>query len=737
MANAWPLKIEVDCPEPRPQKGRLIVAADGTTWDLAKSNNVWLDPTTLTLMLAPLPTTAAWRTTYAGNYARFQKSDYTLITPASWKQMQIKASGDYYLQSLNITERATLTTAWSANQSAYLSLYVPGLKDSDDTVILKAGWGVGSAGSVEVWFGANGSAQVYKSGTLVGTYTRNDSNIAPQASAVATNSVNSQFITIMMIPCRRRELVVVASNGLSFSHVFGDLSALTSNTITPAAAFSWLVPAGQASVQLAKLQFATSGYGVSPVKKLRYAPPTGATFTSTYAYDQIGTGTASATYSVVKDDLTAYTPNGVIKDVRAKVTLSSATGAATYGFYELDMVYQPNPGSTADDPVDITCDVERLSISVDDDGRATCSLTTRRKPITDAGVDQPQITSDRPIRIALTDGATPTPVEIDIFRGTLAPPEITYEENDTTKDWSLFVYAGQDRSRDFDLAYIVESYPYDGLLFVNALLDLLEIAGYPDGSGPYFAGDSPALDLPYSPNISKGQYALAPDFFDTVGGYIDKLKNDYAANYITGWMPTTSGYLYVWIDPATATTTPAMTLYQSIGAATTAGVPEALRPKRVVRRMSSHYETPEATQVQVVGQDPATGLFITKSLVDTAAETASTAPASRPYNWRGRPVPYQLRDPTLTTQDAVDAACDILYDRLTTGRILIEWESDLLVLSSNNRPLWLGDVVRIMEPDGTTTKGDYRIIGIPTIDFVTEQTSGFSVRKAVYRGQKI
>jgi hypothetical protein len=687
-------------------------------------------------MLAPLPTTAAWRTTYAGNYARFQKTDYTLTTAASWKQMQIKASGDYYLQSLNVTERATLTTAWSANQSAYLSLYVPGLKDSDDSTILKAGWGVGSAGSVEVWFGANGSAQVYKSGVLVGSYQKNDSNIAPTANVAFLSSVNSEFITIMMIPCRRRELIVVASNGLAFSHVFGDLSALVSNTITPAAAFSWLVPAGQASVQLAKLQFLTEGYGVSPVKKLRYAPPTGATFASTFAYDQIGTGTASASYSVVKDDLTAYTPNGTIKDVRAKVSLTSATGAATYGFYEVDMVYQPAAGSTANDPVDITCDVERVSISVDDDGRATCSLTTRRKPITDAGVDQPQITSDRPIRIALSDGAV-SPTYIDVFRGTLTPPEITYEQGDTTRDWSVFVYAGQDRSRDFDLAYIVESYPYDGLLFSSALLDLLEIAGYPDGSGPYLGGDFPNLDLPYSPNISKGQYALAPDFFDTVGGYLDKLKNEYAANYITGWMPTTSGYLYYWIDPALATTTPAITLYQSIAAATTAGVTEVLRPKRVVRAMSSHYETPEATQVQVVGQDPATGLFITKSRVDGAAETASTAPASRPYNWRGRPVPYQLRDPTLTTQDAVDAACDILYDRLTTGRILIEWESDLLVLSSNNRPLWLGDVVRIMEPDGTTTKGDYRIIGIPSINFVTEQTSGFSVRKAVYRGQEI
>jgi hypothetical protein len=702
---------------------------------MVNSTGVWLDPATLTLMLAPLPVTAAWRTTYSGNYTRYRQVDYTLTTSAKWKDIQIRASGDYFLQSLDVIERATLTTAWNANTGAFLALYVPSIKGSDDTVVLKAGWGVGASGSVEVWFTASGKASVYKSGVLVGVYDNNDSNIAPQAATSASNGIAGQFVTVMMIPCRRRELLVVTNFGLSFSHVFGDLSALTSNTIVPAATFSWLVPVGQATVQLSRVFFETAGYGVSPIKKLRYAPPTGATFTSTYAYDGIGTGSAFAAFSVVKDDLTAYTPNGTITDVRAKVSLTGTTGSATFGVYEIDMVYQPEAGSTADDPVDITCDVERLSISVDDDGRATCSLTTRRKPITDAGVDQPQITSDRPIRIALTDGATPTPAEIDIFRGTLTPPEITYEEGDTTKDWSIFVYSGQDRSRDFDLAYIVESYPYDGLATVNAIIDLMLIAGY--DANIYYAGDTPLLDLPYSPNISKGQYALAPDFFDTVGGYLDKLKNDYYANWITGWMPTTGGYLYVWQDTPNASTTPVMTLYQSIATATTAGITEVLRPKRVVRRMSSHYETPEATQVQVVGQDPATGLFITKSLVDTAAETASTAPASRPYNWRGRPVPYQLRDPALTTQDAVDQACDILYDRLTTGRILIEWESDFLVLSSNNRPLWLGDVVRIMEPDGTTTKGDYRIIGIPTIDFVTEQTSGFSVRKAVYRGQKV
>jgi len=178
MANSWPLKIEVDCPEPRPQKGRLIVAADGTTWDMAKSSNVWLDPATLTLMLAPLPVTAAWRTTYSSNYARYQKSDYTLITASKWKDIQIRSSGDYFLQSLDVTERATLTTAWSANTGAFLALYVPSIKGSDDTVVLKAGWGVGASGSVEVWITASGKASVYKSGVLVGVYDNNDSNIA-------------------------------------------------------------------------------------------------------------------------------------------------------------------------------------------------------------------------------------------------------------------------------------------------------------------------------------------------------------------------------------------------------------------------------------------------------------------------------------------------------------------------------------------------------------------------------
>jgi hypothetical protein len=651
--------------------------------------------------------------------------------------MQIKASGDYYLQSLDVTERATLTTAFSANQAVYLSVYVPGLKDTDKSIILKAGWGVGSAGSVEVWFAANGTALVYKSGVLVGSYERGDSNIAPAVGSSTSKSSRSDFISVMMIPARKRELIVATSNGTNFSHVFADLSAATANTIVPAAAFSWLVPTGQATVQLAKCNFETSGYVLTPVKSLRYAPPTGAGFGATFAGDNLGIGATTFTASVVKSDGTAYTPNGVIKDVRGKVALTGA-GTGSFGLYAIDQIYDPAPGSTYDGTVDVTQYIKSLTLSVEEDGRATCEISAIAKQLVDAGVEQPDVTSDRPVRIALSDGAV-SPTYQDFFRGTLQSPRIEYLDRDTSYNWATYKYSGVDRSGDFELAWLVESFPYDGITAINAIIDLMLIAGY--DANIYYAGDTPLQELPYTTNISKGQYSLAPDYGDTVGSYLEKIKQEYYATWITGWMPTASGYYYQWLDVDNASTASTMTLYQSIADATTAGVAEVLRPQRVIRSLNSYYEQPECTQVTVIGQDPNTGTWIPYTQIDNAAEDADTPPASRPRNWRGRPVCYQYRDPALNTLDAVTASCLMLYSRLTTGRTMIEFDATFLVYNVSNRPVWLGDVIKLIDTDGTSILGNYRIIAIPSIEFVQENTPGsstlFNVRKASYRAVRV
>jgi hypothetical protein len=645
--------------------------------------------------------------------------------------MQIKASGDYFLQSLNVTERVTTTAAVGTNQAMYLSLYVPTLKDLDETVILKCGWGVGTAGAVEVWASANGRFQVWKNGVMVGQYDTGGSPVAADYRAAKTASPGNQFMSIMMIPARNRELLVTTNVGVAFTHVFTDLDANTVNTITPNATFSWIVPAGQASVQCAPIKFKTSGYIYTPIKSLRYAPPVGASFASTSAYGTIGSGSPAGAYTIVKTDGSAYTPDGTIKDVRLKVALSGS-GAGTLGIYAIDMTYDAAPANTYNGAVNVTNAIKSLNLSVGEDGRATVKLSAHRKWLSDAGVQQPQITSDRPIRIALSDGAV-TPTYVDIFRGTLMPPSITYFNADQTpnKDYSVLEFEGQDRSRDLDLTYIVESLPYDGFTLDSTVADLLKQAGY-TLSG-HRDVDSTAFNIPYTPAISQGKYSLAPDYGDTVGGVLDKVKTDFFATWVTGWFPSTAGYRYTFRDVNSLGTSPVMNLYLTTAGATTAGLSGDLAWKRTVRAMTAQYELPEATSVTVKGQDPSTMLLYTKSTANASAELAGTAPASRPANWRGRPCLYELRDPALTTQASVNQAANILYTRLTTGRVLVEFECDFLVLTTTNRPIWLTDVVRIYEADGTTVRGDYRIIAIPSVEFVTERGTGLSIRKATYK----
>jgi hypothetical protein len=497
------------------------------------------------------------------------------------------------------------------------------------------------------------------------------------------------------------------------------------------------VPTGQATVQLAKCNFETSGYVLSQTKALRYPPPVGAVFAPTYAGDNVGFGAYTFTGSVVKSDGTAYTPNGVIKDVRAKVALTGA-GTGSLGLYSAEGVYDAPIGATYDGTVDVTQYIQSLSMAVDEDGKSTCTIGAIAKPLIDAGVQQPNVTSDRPVRIALGNGPAVYPAVVtyqDIFRGTLAPPKIEFLDRDTTASWATYVYNGVDRSRDFDLAWLVESYPYDGIQAINAIIDLMLIAGY--DANIYYQGDTPDQELPYTTNVSKGQYTLAPDYGDTVASYLDKIKQEYYATWITGWMPSAAGYYYQWLDVNAASTASTMTLYQSISTATTAGVAEELRPQRVIRSLNSYNEEAECTQVTVIGQDPNTGIFIPYTQIDSAAEIAATAPASRPRNWRGRPVCYQYRDPALNTLDAVTAACLMLYTRLTTGRTIIEFDATFLVYNVSNRPVWLGDVIKLMDTDGVAVLGNYRIIAIPSIEFVQENTVGsstlFNVRRASYR----
>lgn len=737
MATNWPIKVEVDCPEPRPGLGRVCVGADGTSWDRANSTG-WFDSVTNTAMPAPLPVTEAWSSSYSGLYARVPRSAYTLVTGSVWQQMEIKAAGDYYLTATTLgtanSEYVKTTASYVANQGWYISAYVPNWVDKSSLPFLRVQWGYGSASTVELVFRGDGSCIVYKDGIQKGVYDQSDTNKNPGRSVTTAASVGQRQVSLMIIPLKRREMLVTSTFGANFCHTFEGLNDVEGNVILPSGSFAWKVPYGRPTVQIAPVAYETTGIFYSKSIQLRYPPPVGATFVPQIWGDVVGTSAGTVTTAVaVMDQFSPYTPDGVIQNLRIKVTVTTPSPyTQTYGLSAAMASSTPAATATYNGPVDITAYIDDLVLSVDETSRTTLKMSARRQKLLDAGVAQPQITGDRPIRVAISDSASPTPVYTDIFRGTLAPPQIQYEQGDTSLKFSVLEFEGMDRSRDFELYYYQDGILYDGYTAEAAIGDMMTMAGYPPATYLLY-NDATGINISRSPDIARGYSNFVPQRGDTTASMINKLKTDYAATFITGWSPTTTGYKYQWSNPIDLSSASVMTLYQSVPAAAAAGVTAALQNKRVVRKMTAHYESPECNQITVIGQDPRTGDLLYAYNADDASQTAGTAPAARPYNWRGRPVPYILSDPSITSGTVAYQAMLALKDRLMTGRILVEWESDFLVLSTTNRPLWVRDVVTIMQPDGVTIKGVYRIIAIPSIEFVVE-AGVKQFRRAKYRG---
>jgi hypothetical protein len=297
-------------------------------------------------------------------------------------------------------------------------------------------------------------------------------------------------------------------------------------------------------------------------------------------------------------------------------------------------------------------------------------------------------------------------------------------------------WEGQDRSKDMADYSFASAWAYDGILMTDAIEDILLACGFATGD---LSISTDAFELPYTPGISFGEWQLYPERGDTAALWVDKIHSDFAATWLKGWVPTLTGYKYRFQAPADFSAGPHLTLYMSADDAITAGVSAALVASRVVRSVTRWLYRSEANQILVVGQDRRTKQIITAQYNDTASQTPDTAPASRPENWRGKIIRYQLSDPDLiTSQDAADRARDILRDRLTPTRHMIEWESDILVRNSDDRPLWSGDVVRIYE-NGAATYEDWRIVAIPTMEFVLEDLVGDrkSIRRGIYRAEKI
>lgn len=746
MATDWPVKIEIDVPEKRVSVPRYCVAGEGSTWSREKSTDgIFVDAVTGTAMLAPLPLTPTWTTSGAGNYARKRLTDYdTLTDPTKWKEVKVLHSTDYYIASEGVNAVCQLSEVLPSNQPMYVSFFMSGTKKANETVAFQCGWNYGQPTEVRLDVMAGGAIVVYKGGEKLEKYDSTKGGMRPGGMKLYSMSPANTYVNLVLLPCRKRELLVLSNYGTNFAHTFDDLDPdvgdPNTNNITPSSKFWWNVPAPfHPMVQVAKCKFETSGIVRGGNTTLRAVPPVGTTFSGWSAgADRIGPNSATivSTMSVVKEDLTAWNPLIPVADVRAQAELTG-DGNATWGVYAIDLYSTPTVVNTYNGSIDITNYVQSLECSVDEDGTQTVKFDTRYGLLyIDGAVENSLYQSDRPFRVAIRKG---NGTYLDICRGTLDSPEISYEPGDYQMLYPKMSFQGKDRSREFELMMLIDSVPYDGLELDYAVKDLLTICGY--NSSDWYI-NIPAFQLPYSPIISTGKWSLAPERGDTVAKWLNQLWSDYAQTYTRGWFPTSTGYKYCFISPSVLSNTVQMHLYESAIEASNALVPKTLTSKRTIRDLSRHYEAAEANHIQVIGRDPRTDRLIYKSYNDPASQDPTTIPALRPRNWRGRICSVVHINESVTTDEAAQRALDVLVDRLTPGRDLVEWTSDFLIRDSDDRPLWIGDVVRIHNVGASifeyeTAYSDYRIIAIPQIKFVFEASTKMKVREARYRGVRI
>lgn len=743
MATSWPIKVYIDNGEPRVDLGRSAASVDGTNWDRALSDaTTYIDPVTSTAMLAPLPITSAWETTFSGNYARLGQTNLVFPTPGKWKVNQIRAANDFWHEGQGVNEVVTTRVTPPSNTGMHVAAYIDGVGSNANTVILECGWGRGYG--VEVQLRSNGTYRIYKGGSLVGEYTPDAATRTTQRVAKTGNDSRRKFVALTMIPLRLRDLLIIDANGSGIVHTFTDLppwDEFTGGplpTIVPSAPFYIYNPVGKAAWQMAQVYYETSGAVYSKIQRSRYPWPSGASSLNTRYYaHNFGTGSSiTPTISLANASGGALTLDGTQDQSRVKIALTG-TGSNNLGVYSADAWYGPTYTTTYNDPKDVTTAIESLGFEVDENGRVRVRISGRRKLLADAGVDRPQLIGNRPFLIAIEDDTTPTPVETPVVLGTLGPPQVEYLAVDTSanNDLALLSFDGADRSDLFDRSWIPQPLPYDNVAIDVVVNDLLAQAGIEPGYTDTEI-DTVGANATLSMDISLGKYAVLPDRGDTVGTWLDKLHSEYCSTWQRGWVPNSTAYKYVWIDIDARTPTSSMTLYPTTANAISGGVSAALAPNRVYRSLTTINERPEANQVQVVGQDPATGRVLSDTWNDDASQDPTLAPASRPVNWVGFVEPVLYQDPAINSTTALGNIGLVLAQRLMPGRTLVEFDADFIVKATNNVPLWIGDVVTIKNPDNTTM-GDFRIVAIPSVTSVMERETGVQVRQARYRAVKL
>jgi|GEM_PF-1393456 len=708
------LSISLDGAQRRLKRDRISMTAGGSELDGDVWEDTWIEPTTQTLMLRPAVAYPGYHRTSTGLYAKLRKSDLTL-TSADWVEQEKLAVGDWWLTPATTTNETVCTTStYGVNRGFVISFFVFSPGNDQDTVLLDCGWGdtLDYLSGVSIRFYTNGRADVWREGEFRGSYSLGSLS-------------GSKFTDLLLLPIRRRELMVLSSGGQSFVHVFSEIPEDDpAPVIVPNEKFWLQVPNGRPTFQIAPVKFPTSGYATSLPIQLADAPVTGAVLetwgndapaaavtNARVLADPAFAGTTGVSFSVVgADGVSAFTPNGTLRDCRIKLTLTGdgSYSPFVYGAHAAyESAYELTDDSEETDISDWPMADNAPTIEVPDDPFGVRFRMEFNKPEEVDDVDIPGLlmSSDRPIFVNVD--------ECPVLDGVTLPPEFVWGTDDEGSRGIL-------EARDY--AALLESYtfrervPLDGLKLssptgMSAVRFVLERAGFTFDTDPALTGmllEDVDFYIPEIPSKDSGDFNFLIEVGDTAASVLQRLHETFAAGFMMGNRPSATGLQWVFLDPDTMPTTPLVTLYPNQDAADAAS---AVDPQFYGGFRARALEI-EANEVRVTGLDPRSGQPVQAFIEDAASKNPTTAPSLRPDNWVGNPRIMGVLDPRITSEEAAVRCAEYLMPVVSQRRFAAEWTCLWPVI--DGVPVWRGDVVTL---DG---RGDFRISSI-SATFVTSQ----------------
>ncbi len=717
--------ILTDSVQMRLSQDGLSTLVGAQDWDpsFCLANNVYVDGVTGTAFLLPacLDLTGNWTATNTGIYAKIPPTDFTLTpvsTDPNWSFPAPNPDGAQFSKYSDNTGGAggLLNYSVNANQAIVVEVAIGQGTSATDNLVNVGYSATGDAtAGVAFKFYADTSADVYISGSFLGHFTCSGQNAEyGQTDGQISSQTVAQYIKLLIIPCREREILVLSSNGGGFSFICpGIPEGTTGAVITPAEPLWFFCEAGvDMPVRLALCQYAASGNAIGKQSFWRYDPgatPTGG-FQSWIDAD-IPTGTTAvggiSGPTVVADGVNpfaAYVDNSNGVSLNVALSAGSTSPVLTPFVYAARGYTLPVLAQTVGPALEVINYALDLSYEASDSISGTRVHLTLKDPkaivaagVTLDGTNKPghliQSISNRPWQIY-------DPTGTQILEGMNSAPKLeegirfqsisetdpgvpTYGDQTATNLNERVVFEIRDSWMTLENFIFKDQYPLDGLTMLQAMTLITDQAGVTDSTNSLGLGArtwnmSASLGsfvLPAAGNVTDSDFNNLIESGDKGSEWVDKLFKTYAANAFLGFTPMGGWNKPTMLTTADLPSSPALTLYDSVATATAQGV---MAPTYVnlFRQVDVQMLEPEANDIYVQGKDYRTQRPILVHQFDTTNADPTIIPAARTPQWLGERRSYAWNDPGISTIGAAEYAEGLLYSRLTIARSLIEIETE-------------------------------------------------------------